>query len=191
MSKASNASTTGSKSSSSFSADSAPSPNPPPSSQKTLPRNCRNRLHNGAVFAASVRQLDIAFNSRVAETQAHDIRHSNLANTRRRDRNAQTSTHQTHDRQPLRGLLHHAWSKPMLFTKRDRLLISQRSCRRSKKDKRLITQVPSRNSFVLGKWMPLRKHRNERLREQRLNFKPSVSPPSRKKPASSAPFSSF
>lgn len=82
---------------------------------EALSRNGCNSLHNGAVFPCAVGEFDVTFNGGAAQAQTHDFRSSYLLNASGRDCYTQTSADETHDREPLWGLLHNVRAKAVFF----------------------------------------------------------------------------
>ena len=111
-----------------------------PSQWEALSRYGRNGLYDGAVFATAIGELDLTLNSCAAESQTCDVWRSHLFYASRRDGYAQTRADETHDRQPLRRLLHNMRAKAVFFAKRNRLFIGEGPCRWSEEDEGFIAK---------------------------------------------------
>ena len=95
--------------------------------REALSCNGRNGLNNGPVLASSIGELNVTLDGDAAKAQARDIGCGYLSYASGRNCYAQTCADETHDRQPLRCLLHNVGTKAVLFTDRDRLLVRKSS----------------------------------------------------------------
>jgi len=129
----------------------------------------RQRMDNGAVFAAAECKFDITHNGGAAQGGAGDIFSRDLPDTSRSNRDAEPGTHEAQNCQPLRSFLHDARSEAMPFAQRDRFLIRQGTGGWREEDKGVVAKICRRNHCSSRKPMRLGKDGNKRLGKQRFD----------------------